>query len=211
MEDRQGLLLSRENSFSTKISSCQLQNGFTLIELIALIVILGVLAATALPRFLNVQTSARQAVIEGVVGSIRSFDNMVYAKSVVLGIQRNDRNPTTTNTNSQGGFDLDGNFIWTIYGHPWLFDGATLNNLLSADIQYLGTNNASLRCVYDGDFCAMMFNGSTAPSAVGIAFSPGNAMLVFQSGDRVNDNCFAYYIFDRSNNGVKIGAQTSGC
>ncbi len=57
----------------------------------------------------------------------------------------------------------------------------------------------------------MMFNGTSAPSAVGISFRPGCAMVVFQSGDWVNDNCFAYHIFDRTNNDVKIGAQTSGC
>ncbi len=44
--------------------------GFTLIELVVVIVILGILAVTAAPRFLNIQGDARAAVIEGVRGAV---------------------------------------------------------------------------------------------------------------------------------------------
>jgi MSHA pilin protein MshA len=61
------------------------QQGFTLIELIVVIVILGILAATALPRFINVQTEARIASVNGVAGGLRSAVSLVYARYMMTG------------------------------------------------------------------------------------------------------------------------------
>ncbi len=48
------------------------QSGFTLIELVAVIVILGALAVVALPRFINLQDEAEEAAIDGVAGALAS-------------------------------------------------------------------------------------------------------------------------------------------
>lgn len=57
------------------------QSGFTLIELVVVIVILGILAATALPRFVDLGGDARMSVMRGVEGSMRAANAMVYAKA----------------------------------------------------------------------------------------------------------------------------------
>ena len=60
--------------------------GFTLIELVVVITILGILAAFAIPRFANLEIEARRAAVQGLGGSVRSAATLAHSLSLAQGI-----------------------------------------------------------------------------------------------------------------------------
>jgi MSHA pilin protein MshA len=63
---------------SEEMSMRHTQQGFTLIELVIVIVVLGILAAFAVPRFISLQTPARVAAVNGLAGAIRSASSLIH-------------------------------------------------------------------------------------------------------------------------------------
>lgn len=83
--------------------------GFTLIELIIVIVILGILAVTAAPKFINLQNDARKSTVTAMAGSVKSAAAMTYSKAVLAGKDGAQSGKTVT---------VDGNSVALVWGYP---------------------------------------------------------------------------------------------
>ena len=84
------------------------QRGFTLIELVMVIVILGILAASAIPKFVDVSSDAEQAAVDGMAGALGSASAINYAvRSIGNGDGVQVLNCQTVASALEGGLDAD--------------------------------------------------------------------------------------------------------
>jgi MSHA pilin protein MshA len=100
------------------------QVGFTLIELIIVIVLLGILAITAVPKFIDISSDAHRATMKQLEGSLKEASKLVYLKSVIEGEQKISQLVTPAP-------DVDG--ILTHFGYPIHREIKALLNLSESD------------------------------------------------------------------------------
>lgn len=84
-------------------------NGFTLIELVIVIVILGILSSVAMPQFIDMSKDAKIAALDGTRASLQQAAKGAYLKSVVSGDHKSEK----TNL-----FEINGNYFDLKYGYP---------------------------------------------------------------------------------------------
>ena len=134
----------------------QRQSGFTLIELVTVIVILGILAAFAIPRFTGLEAQARTAAVNGLAGSVKSAAALGKALWVANG------NATATSVSFEGGQSVT---VSATSGYP-----AATNAGIGATV----TDTAGYTISNTGSVITWQLSAATTPANCKVTYDTSN-------------------------------------
>ncbi|NQZ90059.1 MAG: prepilin-type N-terminal cleavage/methylation domain-containing protein [Colwellia sp.] len=169
--------------------------GFTLIELVIVIVILGILAATAAPKFIDLSSDARISTLEGMKGALSSGTDMIYAKAVI-----------NQKTQGEDSIVVGGVTIELHSGYPTGAWNNSMRYIVGLDSVAFSTSNST---VCDNEWCG---RGNQTSISSGITTS-GSVVIgkVYPRGYSFDDECGVYFINYRDGNKPVVGLETDDC
>ena len=154
------------------------QQGFTLIELVIVIIVLGILAAIAIPKFTNLSSDARLASLRGMEGAMRSGADLIHSKAVISNQDAAELIMA----------DIGGVRMQLHSGYPtgnWINGIRYIINLDTVDFSQPAT-------ICDADWCGRG-NQVRLPSGIRTTL-PGRIGKAYPRGYSWNDECGVYYI-----------------
>ncbi|MEZ9538412.1 type II secretion system protein [Shewanella sp. 10N.286.51.B8] len=145
----------------------QKQQGFTLIELVVVIIILGILAVTAAPKFINLQGDARVSTLQGAKAAIQAANSLVYSKAALTGVEKE---PTSSvDIGISDGDETDpSNSVATAYGYLAGTAAAIQHATAFDDSEWNITGAGPVKITQEGApaNCALTYTAAKGPGAL---------------------------------------------
>ena len=155
------------------------QAGFTIIELVVVVILLGIMAATALPRFMDVTERAHSSVVDGVLGSMQTGTALYHAQWIAEG-----QPPQSTAITEFG------SLLTTPEGYPY------------------GTASNTSHDIEDQGDCSVIFSNILQAGAPTITAVANLAAVVGVQTDfathNSGDDCLYYYTGESSSSGATV-------
>ncbi|MFA0048402.1 prepilin-type N-terminal cleavage/methylation domain-containing protein [Vibrio sp. 10N.261.51.F11] len=158
--------------------------GFTIIELVVVIVILGIVSVTAASKFLNLQTDARISTLNGLKGGMEGASAMLYGKTSALGLDKA----------ASASINVEGDNISVVYGYPAAMNDQTWSMLVESTF---------LDAVWDTGRADWFFTNTDA----------NDGIILYAPSSRKNqaDNCYLEYQEATETTTPAFTLTTSGC
>ena len=137
------------------------KNGFTIIELIMVMIIIGVLAAVAIPRFQDVVIESEVAVEQRVINTIyNGLETYAREKYVANGVRSWPENPFTALSKLPPDYDADLYVLSLMKDRDWIFTGDGNNTAYNNTIAHLRKSDSISTWGYDPVTGEIDYNGT---------------------------------------------------
>jgi len=170
----------------------QKQDGFTLLELIIVIVILGILSVIAIPKFVDLQDSALSSSMQAVLGAVRSASQLAYVNGKLQGVEN-------------GNITIGNTTMPLVQGY--MEGRGSSSFLIAVEISDI-TTGLTINDVCPSAYCTHG-NEVSMPDVPGS--SGGKGVYLWPEGYAVTDDCFIYYYNKEDGSEPLIGIIDSGC